>query len=73
METTIEEKQKLQDLEFERIKQLNNIMRIRANDPPGLDKGDPNKVWCYKTTADVVCGKVDALGKVPKKFLTLKI
>lgn len=54
VERKTKEKKKLQELEIERMKQLNNIMRMRANDPPGLYKGDPNKVWCYKTIKHVL-------------------
>ncbi|CAI9270204.1 unnamed protein product [Lactuca saligna] len=36
---------KLQELELERLRQLNNIMRIRSNDPSSLNKRDPNNVW----------------------------
>ena len=42
------------------MKQLNNNMRTRANDPPGPDKGDPNKVWCCKTIDNVTFGELDA-------------
>lgn len=38
-------------------------MRMRANDPPSLDKGDPNKVSCYETIEIVAYGKVDAFKK----------
>lgn len=40
--------------------QLNSIMRQRENDPPGLEKGDINKTWCYETIENVAYGEVDA-------------
>lgn len=49
------------------MKQLKNITRLRANDPPSLEKGGPNKVWCYKTIKNVSYGKVDAFEKWLKK------
>lgn len=54
------------------MKQLNGIMRMRANDPPSLDKGDPNKVSCYETIEIVAYGKVDAVEKWPKKSYAIE-
>lgn len=44
METTLEEKKKLHELEMEMMKQLRSIMRMKSNNPPVINKGDPNKV-----------------------------
>lgn len=49
------------------MKQLNGIMRIRVNGPPGPDKGDPNKVWCYETIDIVDYSEVYAFEKRSKK------
>ena len=55
-----EEKRKNLEMEMERQRQINNILRLRQNDPPGLNKGDPNKIWCYETIEQVVSlGKMD--------------
>ncbi|CAI9303010.1 unnamed protein product [Lactuca saligna] len=72
LKTTNEEKKRLQELEVERMNPLNNIMRIRANEPDGLDKGDPNKVWRYETIETMAYGEVDALRKGQRKATTLK-
>lgn len=42
-------------------------MSQRVNDPPGFNKGDPNKNWCYETIEIVVLGKTDEFLKSPKK------
>ncbi|CAI9285963.1 unnamed protein product [Lactuca saligna] len=39
-----EEKKKKLKMEIERQTQINSILRQRQNDPPGLHKGDPNKL-----------------------------
>lgn len=49
------------------MKQLNNFMRQRENDPHGLDKGDINKFWCYETIESVDFGEVDLFEKQPKQ------
>ena len=72
VEPTVEEKKKLQQLEFERLKQLNNIMRMRVNDPPGLHKGDPNKVQCYEMIESETCGQVDDFDKRPRKSYAIE-
>lgn len=46
--TTEEEKKKNLEMEIERQQHINNILRQRQSDPPGLNKGDPNKHWCYE-------------------------
>lgn len=38
VEPSEEEKKRLQKLETEKMNQLNSIMRMRANDPAGLNK-----------------------------------
>lgn len=62
-----EEKKKLQAIELEKQRRINNILRQRANDPPALNKGDPNKHWCYETIEIVVLGKNNEFLKKPKK------
>ncbi|CAI9282257.1 unnamed protein product [Lactuca saligna] len=47
-EPSIEENKRLQEIELERMRQLNRIMRQRKDYPPGLNKGDPKKVWNCK-------------------------
>lgn len=59
VEPTTEEKKKFQELEMERLRHLNNMMRLRVNDPPCLNKGDPNKVWCYETIESATYGEND--------------
>lgn len=49
------------------MKQLNRIIRLRANDPPGLNKGDPNKVWFYLTIKNIAYCEVDVFEKRPKR------
>lgn len=43
IDPSAEEKKRLQELDMEKLRHLNNIMMQRKEDPPGLDKGDPNK------------------------------
>lgn len=66
---TTKEKRKLQELKIERLKQLNNIMRMRVHDPTDHKNGDPNKVWGYKTIENVFYGKVNAFQKNTKEKL----
>lgn len=61
------ENKKLQEKEMERLRQVNSIMTQRINNPPGLNKGDPNKAWCYETIEIVVLDRVDEFMKRPKK------
>lgn len=58
---------KLQEAELERQRQINNILLQIENDPPCLNKGDPNKHWHYETIEYVVLGKNDKFLKRPKK------
>lgn len=60
VEPITQEKKKLQELEFERMTQLDNIMWMIVNDLPRLDIEDPNKVWCYEMIDNVAYGEVDA-------------
>ncbi|CAH1422833.1 unnamed protein product [Lactuca virosa] len=62
-----EEKKRLQAIKLEKHKQINSILRQRANDPPGLNKGYPNKHRCYETIEIEVLGKNDEFRKTPKK------
>lgn len=42
--------------------------RQRQSDPPGLNKGDPSKHWCYETIEQVVSsGKMYDFRKIPKR------
>ncbi|CAI9260017.1 unnamed protein product [Lactuca saligna] len=62
------QKKKQQALEIKRPRQINSILRRRQNDPPGLNKGDPNKHWCYETIEEIVLDtKFDYFCKAPKK------
>lgn len=54
------------------MKQLNNIMRMRENNTPSLEKGDPNKVWCYETTETMAYSEFDAFVKIPKKIYAIE-
>lgn len=47
VEPTKEEKKAAVEEETERQRQIQSILRQRANDLPGLDKGDPSKHYCY--------------------------
>lgn len=42
-------------------------MRMRVNEPPGVDKGVPKKVWCYEMIKSVAYGEVDDFDKGPNK------
>lgn len=66
---TEEEKKWVQAIEIERQRQINNILRQRANDPPGVNKGDPNKQWCYETIEIVVLAKNDEFLKKAQEKL----
>lgn len=68
IEQSNEEKKKLHEAELERQRQINNIIFDRENDPPGLNKGDPNKRWSYEMIVIVVLGKNDEFLKRPKKI-----
>ena len=67
VDQTEEEKKRLQAIEIKRQRKINNISRQRANDPPGVNKGDPNKQWCYETIEIVFLGKNDDFMKKTKK------
>ncbi|CAI9265735.1 unnamed protein product [Lactuca saligna] len=47
----------------EKLRHLNSIMSQRVNDPLRLNKGDPNKVWCYKIIETIVLDGVDEFMK----------
>lgn len=44
IEPTDVEKKQIKELEAEKMRELNSLMRQRANDPPGSNKGDVNKM-----------------------------
>lgn len=52
---------------MERPSQLNNILNLRINDPPGLNKCDPKKAWYYETIEITFLDKVKEFLKKPKK------
>lgn len=72
MNRTKEKKKKPRELKIKIIKQLNSIMRMRANEQAGLDKVDPNKVCCYKMIENVTYGEVDAFKKRSNRSYAIK-
>ena len=49
-------------------RQINSILRLRQSDPPGLNKGDSSKNWCYETIEQVFSsGMMHDFGKFLKK------
>ncbi|CAI9288522.1 unnamed protein product [Lactuca saligna] len=67
-----QEKNKQQATKLERHRKINSILHQRENDPPSLNKGDPNKNWCYETTEITMLGKSDKFLKMPKKSFETK-
>ena len=60
-------------MEMERKRQIQSILRKRANTSPGIDKGDPSKHYCYENTeALVVTGEMHDIEKVPKKSFAIE-
>lgn len=57
---------------MERLIQVNKIMNQRVNDPPGLEKGDPNKTWLYEKIGIIVLEKVEEFFKRAKKSYDTK-
>ena len=45
------------EVELERMRQVQSIMRQRASDPPLMNKGDPAKLYSYKTIESKVVGR----------------
>lgn len=68
IEPTAEEKKAAIEKEMDKQRQIQLILRQRANDPPGLHKGDPMKHYAYEhIEALVVTGEMHDFEKVPKK------
>ncbi|CAI9290504.1 unnamed protein product [Lactuca saligna] len=63
---TEEEKKRLQAIEMEKQRQI-NILNKRMNDPPGMNKSDRNKKWCYETIEIEVIAKPNEFTKKSKK------
>lgn len=53
IEPTAEEKKMALEVEMEKM-QIQNILRQRQSDPPGLEKGHPMKHYCYETIKALV-------------------
>lgn len=66
--STEEEKKIALEKEMDRQRQIHSILRQRRGDPPGLEKGDPTKPYCYETIEQTVSlGNMHDFLKVPKK------
>ena len=53
------------------MRQLNNIMRQRKDDPINLNKGDPNKVWNYELIKSLTFSEdEDCMVKPRKSYAT---
>lgn len=58
---------------MEKQRQIQSILRYRANDPPGMDKGDPIKHFCYENIeALVVTEEMHDFEKIPMKFFAIE-
>ena len=57
---------------MEHQRQINNILQQRENDPPGLNKGEPSKHWCYEIIEIAVLGKNDEFLKRLKKIFDIE-
>lgn len=63
-----EEKKATIEAEMEKQIHIQSILRLRANDPPGLDKGDPTKVYHYENIEALVVSKeMHDFEKVPRR------
>ncbi|KAL7617007.1 hypothetical protein Lser_V15G03290 [Lactuca serriola] len=56
IEKSKEEKKAEAEAEMEKLRQVQSIMRQRANDPPTMNKGDPAKLYSYETIESKVMG-----------------
>lgn len=65
LEPTREENKRMKELEAEKLCHLSSFIRQRVNDPPGLNKGDANKLWNYETIESVAYGELDVFDKLP--------
>lgn len=59
-------------MQFEKLRNLNSFLRQRANDSPGLDKGDANKVLNYETIDYVAFRDTNTFEKLPKESFAIK-
>lgn len=57
VEPSAEEKQRLQDLEIETLRQMNKIIMQGKDDPPSLNKGNLNNFLCYETIESTTFGE----------------
>lgn len=58
---------------MEKISQMNSIMRQRATDPQGLNKGDPKKSSVMRQSKVKTSEKEMIFIKIQKRAITLKI
>lgn len=59
---------------MKRQRKIKSILRQKKSDPPGLNKGDPRKQWCYKPIEQVVSsGKVHSFIKIPKRSYEIQL
>lgn len=61
------EKKRLKELAIDKLKQLNNFLRKRENDPLGM-----NKTWNYETIKIMAFREVDAFEKMPKESFIIE-
>ncbi|CAI9263336.1 unnamed protein product [Lactuca saligna] len=68
LEPTVEEKNNVVEKEIEKQRKIQSILRQRANNPPGIDKGDTSKHFSYEyIEAQVLTGEMHDFEKIPKK------
>ena len=67
-----EENKKIQAIKLEKQRKISSVLRQQANDPPGLNKVDPNNKWCYETIEIVVIGKNEEFRKMPKMSFAME-
>lgn len=59
---------------MERQRQIQSILRQWKGDPPGLEKGEPTKPYCYETIEQIVSlSNMHDFLKVPKKSYEIEI
>lgn len=67
VEPSAKEKKRLQELEMEKLRQLNRILMQMKDNPLGLNKGNPNKVWCCETIESSTFSEEDDFSVNPRK------
>ncbi|CAI9277340.1 unnamed protein product [Lactuca saligna] len=68
IEKTKEEKKAEVEAEVEKMRHLQSIMTLRAQDPSNIDKGDPSKQYKYeKIDARFIFDHMYSFEKIPKK------